>query len=109
LEKFCRRALAASLCALVAFAAAAEMPAIGGSTGFKRIKVSESTAGKRITVQIDPVAQAAYLASMPKVDPDGPCSSHELKLQLVLGQGPRQPVRKGWALSACSGLFGVGA
>jgi soluble lytic murein transglycosylase-like protein len=56
---------------LVAFAAAAEMPAIGGSTGFKRIKVSESTAGKRITVQIDPVAQAAYLASMPKVDPDG--------------------------------------
>ncbi len=38
---------------------------------FKRVKVGEGLPGKRITVQIDPVAQALYLAALPKVDPDG--------------------------------------
>jgi Transglycosylase SLT domain len=40
-------------------------------SGFKRIKVSDSIPGKRITVQVDPVEQARYLAALPKVDPDG--------------------------------------
>ena len=45
----------------MAFAvAAAQTPAIKGFAGFKRIKVSDSFPGKRITVQIDPAAQAAY-------------------------------------------------
>lgn len=68
---FGRCAPAAILLALVAATAFGETPAISGSTGFKRVKVSDSAPGKRITVQIDPVAQAAYLAGLPKVDPDG--------------------------------------
>jgi hypothetical protein len=65
------RPLVAILFALAALAAGAETPAISGSPGFKRVKVGDSQPGKRITVQIDPVVQAAYLASLPKVDPDG--------------------------------------
>ena len=38
---------------------------------FKRVKVGESQAGRRITVQIDPVEQARLLALLPKVDPEG--------------------------------------
>ena len=38
--------------------------------GFKRIKVSDTIAGKRITVQIDPAEQARMLAALPKVDPN---------------------------------------
>lgn len=59
------------LAALLACAAVAETPAITGSSGFKRVKVSDSHAGNLITVQIDPEAQASQLASLPKVDPDG--------------------------------------
>ena len=66
-----RRPLVAILLTLVAIAAGAETPAMSGSLGFKRIKVSDGLPGKRITVQIDPAAQAAYLAGLPKVDPDG--------------------------------------
>jgi soluble lytic murein transglycosylase-like protein len=58
------RAIAVILCAVVPFEALAE-----GST-FKRVKVGEGLPGKRITVQIDPVEQAAYLAALPKVDPN---------------------------------------
>ena len=65
------RPLVAILLTLVALAAGAETPALSGSQGFKRIKVSDGLPGKRITVQIDPAAQAAYLAGLPKVDPDG--------------------------------------
>ena len=54
-----RRPLAAILLILAAFAAQAETPANSGSSGFKRIKVSDGLPGKRITVQIDPAAQAA--------------------------------------------------
>lgn len=37
---------------------------------FKRIKVGEGLPGKRITVQIDPVEQARFIAALPKVDPN---------------------------------------
>jgi hypothetical protein len=43
---------------------------------FKRVKVGEGVPGKRITVQIDPEEQAAYLAALPKVDPN---PEHETK------------------------------
>ena len=36
---------------------------------FKRLSTSDIVPGKRITVQIDPVEQAALLAAAPKVDP----------------------------------------
>lgn len=42
----------------------------GGFT-FKRVKVGEAQAGRRITVQIDPVEQARLLSLLPTVDPDG--------------------------------------
>jgi hypothetical protein len=38
---------------------------------FKRVKAGGELPGKRITVQIDPAEQAAFLAALPKVDPDG--------------------------------------
>ena len=47
---------------------AAPLPRQGDFT-FKRLKVSGIKPGKRITVQIDPVEQAAILAASPKVDP----------------------------------------
>jgi hypothetical protein len=46
-------------------------PALAEGTAFKRVWVKDIDPQKRITVQIDPVAQALYLASLPKVDPDG--------------------------------------
>ncbi len=89
-----RRPLAAILLILAAFAAQAETPANSGSSGFKRIKVSDGLPGKRITVQIDPAAQAAYLAGLPKVDPDG------ISAAAVVGPGltPVTPAgaRYGW-------------
>lgn len=42
---------------------------------FKRVAVGQPSAGKRITVQIDPAEQAALLASLPRVElrrPDAP-------------------------------------
>ena len=59
------RTTAVILCVAIPSAALAE----GGS--FKRVKVGDAQPGKRITVQIDPEEQARYLASLPKVDPDG--------------------------------------
>lgn len=56
--------LAVILCVCAPCAALAE------GTTFKRVKVGDTVPGKRITVQIDPVAQAAYLAALPKVDPN---------------------------------------
>jgi soluble lytic murein transglycosylase-like protein len=58
------RFFAVILCASLPCAAQAEV------TTFKRVKVGDSLPGKRITVQIDPEAQAAYLAALPKVDPN---------------------------------------
>lgn len=52
-------------------ALSAETPALSGSFTFKRVKVADSLPGKRITVQIDPVKQAALLAALPVVDPNG--------------------------------------
>jgi hypothetical protein len=43
----------------------------GADTTYKRVKVGDIQPGKRITVQIDPEEQAAYIAALPKVDPDG--------------------------------------
>lgn len=65
-------AIAVILCTTAPCVALAE-----GST-FKRVKVGEGLPGKRITVQIDPVEQAAYLAALPKVDPN---PVHEAKPQ----------------------------
>ena len=58
-------AILAMLLSCLPVAALAEQ---GGS--FKRIKVSDSLPGKRITVQIDPAEQARMLAALPKVDPN---------------------------------------
>lgn len=65
------RLFSVSVFTLAAFAAEAETPAAAGGHAFKRIKVSETLPGRRITVQIDPAAQAAYLDGLPKVDPEG--------------------------------------
>ena len=54
-----------------AVGAAAETPAISGDFSFKRVKVGDSLPGKRIMVQIDPAEQAALLAALPTVDPEG--------------------------------------
>jgi hypothetical protein len=53
---------------------------------FKRVKVSDIKVGKRITVQIDPIEQAALLAAAPKIDPH-PDHHHEDGDQ----QAPLQP------------------
>ena len=39
---------------------------------FKRVRVGDPVPGKRITVQIDPVEQAALLALLPKASPVTP-------------------------------------
>ena len=59
------RSIAAILCVACPSAVWAE------DYSFKRVKVSDSLPGKRITVQIDPEEQARYLAALPKVDPNG--------------------------------------
>lgn len=61
--------------AAVPLAAAGES-ATGFTSGpadftFRRVKVGQGPAGKRITVQIDPAEQARLLAALPRVDPDG--------------------------------------
>lgn len=89
-----KRLFPAILLTLMAFAVAAETPAIKGSAGFKRIKVSDSLPGKRISVQIDPAAQAAYLAGLPKVDPDGVDAA--LPEAAVLAPVTPEGARYGW-------------
>jgi hypothetical protein len=59
------RTTAAILCVAMPCAALAD------EFSFKRVKVGDSQPGKRITVQIDPEEQARFLASLPKVDPNG--------------------------------------
>jgi Transglycosylase SLT domain len=56
--------IAAILCAAVAG------PVLAEGTAFKRVSVKDIDPKKLITVQIDPEEQAAYLAALPKVDPD---------------------------------------
>lgn len=68
---FASRLVPVLIAAALAMSATAETPAVEGSGGFRRIRVSDLVAGQRITVQIDPAAQAALLAALPKVDPDG--------------------------------------
>lgn len=69
------RVLATCLVASLLFsgplALGAETTATAGSFTFKRIKVGDNSPGKRITVQIDPAKQAALLAALPTVDPEG--------------------------------------
>jgi len=60
-----QRLIAAILCGAAPMAALAETPS------FKRVKVGDIDPGQRITVQIDPEAQARALAALPRVDPDG--------------------------------------
>ena len=54
----------------VILCATAPCAVLAEGTTFKRVKVGDTVPGKRITVQIDPIAQAAYLAALPKVDPN---------------------------------------
>lgn len=61
------RMIAVLLAGLAAHSAGAEP----GDFTFKRVKVGEGQPGKRITVQINPEEQAALLAALPKVDPEG--------------------------------------
>lgn len=74
--------IAAILCAVVPFAAGAD------DVSFKRIKVSDSLPGKRITVQIDPEEQARYLAALPKVDPN---PVHEVEEPKVADEATGKP------------------
>jgi len=60
-----QRLIVAILCGVAPMAALAESPS------FKRVKVGDINPGQRITVQIDPEAQARALAALPRVDPDG--------------------------------------
>ena len=60
----------------VILCATAPWAAFADDYTFKRVKVGEGVPGKRITVQIDPEEQAAYLAALPKVDPN---PEHETK------------------------------
>ncbi len=57
-----------ALCAASRFAGAEALPQARDFT-FKMVKVSDIQPAKRITVQIDPVEQAALLAAAPKIDP----------------------------------------
>lgn len=63
---------------------------------FKRIKVG-SAAGKRITVQIDPVEQARLLALAPKVKPRAPTEDGTQDVQPAAASGatpaPKMPVK----------------
>jgi hypothetical protein len=64
--------LATQLC-LAPVVAAGEIVLSGTDDfSFKRVKVSDSLPGKRITVQIDPAEQARLLAALPKVEPHEP-------------------------------------
>ena len=64
--------LATQLC-LAPLAAAGEIVVSATDDfSFKRVKVSDSLPGKRITVQIDPAEQARLLAALPKVEPHEP-------------------------------------
>lgn len=71
-------AACAALVALCATADSAGAEALSHSRDFtfKMVKVSDIQAAKRITVQIDPVEQAALLAAAPKIDPH-PDHHHE--------------------------------
>jgi soluble lytic murein transglycosylase-like protein len=60
---------ALSLTASFVVQASAEPVAQRPGFTFKMVKVSDIQAKKRITVQIDPVEQAALLAAAPKIDP----------------------------------------
>lgn len=82
----------ASFIALLACFAPALAPAEGISPQrdftFRRVKVGEETAGRRITVQIDPEEQARVLAAMPKA----PAPSDPVALPPVTADQPRRPL-----------------
>lgn len=68
------------------------LPAFADDFSFKRVKVGDSLPGKRITVQIDPEEQARFLASLPKVDPDGvDVPEPKPKPATADGDGPSNP------------------
>lgn len=60
---------ALALAAVLALPQGLARPALAEDFTFKMVKVQGIDPGKRITVQIDPVEQAAILAARPKVDP----------------------------------------
>jgi len=57
------------LCGLLPLQGAAQEAVVTTDFTFKRVKVGGGLAGKRITVQIDPVEQARLLAALPVVEP----------------------------------------
>ncbi len=77
---------------------------------FKRIKVPQPGAGKRITVQIDPAEQARVLAALPKVNPHPvPSDPSEAKLP-ALPESPTSSYAWYWdtvptAIDAVDGRF----
>jgi soluble lytic murein transglycosylase-like protein len=71
------RVILVGLLALTPILAAGEIvlqSSVSPSPGAKRIKVSDTKPGRRITVQIDPAEQARLLAALPKIDPNPPAA-----------------------------------
>lgn len=127
----CDRSVGAASAALFALIGAVLVGAVSGagaealpatqSFTFKMSKVSDINTAKRITVQIDPVEQAALLAAAPKVDPHPQHHAEPEPVAPVVGGpvagGPLAPVspsgaRYGWfwdtvpvALTAAEGRF----
>lgn len=88
--------------------AVAETPGAGADFTFKRVRVGEGLAGKRITVQIDPVEQARLLAALPTVPPvlpDVPLPEAEDR---PLGPLPSAAARYGWYWDAVPAGLGQG-
>ena len=72
--------LAVILCSSAPWAVLADGPA------FKRLSVADIDPNNRITVQIDAEEQAAYLAALPKVDPNPPHHGDEAGTALVVAE-----------------------
>lgn len=99
-----------AVCALWAClgAVSAETPATPGDFSFKRVRVGDVLAGKRITVQIDPVEQARLLAALPRVPvvkPDLPLPDAGAR---PLGPLPSAAARYGWYWDAVPAGLGQG-
>ncbi len=88
--------LAASVILWVSLPLAAQEPPAPRDFTFKRVKVAQMQTGKRITVQIDPVEQAALLAALPKVSPLLPDLPVPDSGGRPLGPMPQAAARYGW-------------
>lgn len=98
------------ICAICAVSgvALAQEPAPTRDFTFKRVRVGAPVPGKRITVQIDPVEQAALLALLPKVSPVTPDLPLPDAADRPLGPLPSQPARYGWYWDAVPAGIGQG-